>query len=365
MTFVISIAGLVTRFAGDLLTTAMGWASTLLFGRVQRSHQVLVAVMLAGSLLWLFLLVAALAPVVSDVALDITPHPAAIGRSLVRTAVLVGLVLVPLGVGVAAYLVPSDEARPEGLRILVELARGFLLTPVLGALLLFLPAVGISRKVRSVRHGWSDTHIPVVVKPHGYDRVVADLQHTLARSDLPVEARDAPAVLSFPAWLLTTVAGPNVQKLRADRLVELVGPALRIGIYPSDVAISGPSLKRDRARAVIISRLSTTAAHLTTSAEGQAIEDRLTRLAEREHGEAVAEAHDLRREFEDIDRTLLDLPVAPDEWDTLYRIRLQVERDILAGADPAAPLQPVGAASRRAPDGRRSAAQPIGSKATD
>jgi hypothetical protein len=59
MTFVISIAGLVTRFAGDLLTTAMGWASTLLFGRVQRSHQVLVAVMLAGSLLWLFLLVAA------------------------------------------------------------------------------------------------------------------------------------------------------------------------------------------------------------------------------------------------------------------------------------------------------------------
>lgn len=365
MTFVISIAGLVVRFAGDLLTTALGWASALLFGRVQRSHQVLVVAMLAGSLVWLFLLVAALAPVVSDTALDITPHPASIGRSLVRGAVLVGLVLVPLGVGLAGYLVPSDDARPEGPRILVELARGYLLTPILGALLLFLPAVGISRKVRSVRHGWSDAHIPIVVKPGGYDRVVADLQQALAKSDLSVEQKDAPAVLSLPAMVLTAVAGPNVRKLRADRLVELVAPRLRIGIYPSDVAISGPSPERFRARAAIISRLATSAAHLTTSAEAQAVEDRLAQLAERDRG-AVGDVRGLRAALEDIDRTLFDLTIPPEEWDILYRIRVQVERDILAGVDPAAPLQPVGAASRPARDGQHpSVALPVGSKVAD
>ncbi len=33
-----------------------------------------------------------------------------------------------------------------------------------------------------------------------------------------------------------------------------------------------------------------------------------------------------------IDRDMTDLAIDPDEWDILYRIRLQTERDILVGA---------------------------------
>jgi hypothetical protein len=43
---------------------------------------------------------------------------------------------------------------------------------------------------------------------------------------------------------------------------------------------------------------------------------------------AVAEA------FAQIDAILLDLEVPTDEWDILYRLRLQAERDLLAGAYP-------------------------------
>ena len=332
MTLLISVVGVIGRLAGALLTTSLGWASTLMFGRVRSSHQIFVVSMLAGSLVWLVLLVGALAPGLPNIMLDLTPHPAFIDRSLVRLAFLVGLVIVPVGVGLAGYLVPADGKRPRGLRAGVEVLRGYLLTPVLAGLMLFLPAVGISRKVRSLRHHWSDTHIPIVAKPNAYDQLVHDLVHALRVAGLPVEATDAPAVLSLPALILTRVAGPNVGTLRADRLVELDGPSLRIGIYPSDIAISGPAEERRRARAAIIRRLATAAAHLTTSSEAQAIEDRLDELARGESAGVRRTRPRISATFTSIDRDMTDLAIDPDEWDILYRIRLQTERDILVGA---------------------------------
>jgi hypothetical protein len=329
MTIFLSVIGMVVRFAGALLTTALGWASTLLFGRVQRSHQIFVILMLAGSLTWMFFIVGALWPGVPGYLFDATPHPGFIDRTWLSLVILSGLVLLPLGVGAAAYLVPTGEDRPSGLRIPLELLRGYILTPVLGGLLLFLPAVGITRKVRSVRHGWSDVHVPIVVKPKGYDQTVSDLQEALAAVGSEVEAEDAPAVLSAPAWILTRIAGNNVRKLRPERLVELKGPRLRIGVYPSDIAISGPQPERGMARIAILSRLTTTAAWLTTSAEAQSVEDLLAHIHERlSTSESVTPAM-VAAEFAEVDDTMLDLGVPDDEWDILYRMRLQTERDVL------------------------------------
>lgn len=360
MTLLISAIGLVLRFAGALLTTSLGWASTLLFGRVQRSHQVFVVLMLAGALLWMVLVVGAIAPAVPNFVLDITPHPAFVGRELVRIVVLAGVGLLPLGVGLAGYLVPTGGDRATGPALLVELLRGYLLTPILGGLMLFLPAVGISRKARSLRHRWSDTHIAIVAKPDGYEQLAADLQRALDAAGMPVESRDAPAVLSVPALLLTSVAGGNVRKLRPDRLVELVGPRLRIGVYPSDIAVSGPSPDRDRARAAIVSRLATTAAHLTTSAEAQAFEDRLEAVAQRWPGIVPGQPSIVAAEFAALDRALIDLKVTTDEWDILYRLRLQIERDILTGVKPGTALPTDGTAEGTASARASHATAPAG-----
>jgi len=150
--------------------------------------------------------------------------------------------------------------------------------------------------------------------------------------DLPVVAEDAPRVLSFPAWLLSRVAGDNVRKMRPDRLIELEGEDLRVGVYPSDIAISGPDPVRIRARAAILSRLATSAAYLTTSAESQAIEDRLHQIADRFRTTTGAPAGEVAAALAAIDEVLLELEVPTDEWDILYRSRLQVERDALAGS---------------------------------
>jgi hypothetical protein len=368
MTMLFSVFGILGRFAGDLLTSALGWASSLLFGRVPRTHQIYLVLMMAGSFLWIIVVLALLLPSVGSFLLSATPHPPFVDRAWLAIALLLGVILLPLGVGFAGYLVPAQGERPGGMAVPRDILRGYLLAPLISGLLVFLAGVGIVRKIRSRRHGWSDTHIPIVVKLGGYDGMVVDLQRAVASADLPTNAKDAPWVLTLPAQLLTRVAGGNVRNLRPDRLIELTRPGMRIGVYPSDIAISGATRDRTRARAAILSRLATTSAHLTTSAEAQEVEDRLGELARSGSGGAAGRAvggkpgAGARAAFEAIDAMLLDLAVPTDEWDILYRIRLQIERDLLAGSTQGTafpghdPSPRNGAASRGSTDGDAGAA---------
>lgn len=332
MTMLLSAFGLLGRFAGDLLTSALSWASSLLFGRVPRSHQIFLVLMMAGSFLWLLVVLGILIPGIASWLVAATPHPSIVDQAWLAVALILALVLLPPAVGLAGFLVPAEDERPGGVAVVGEILRGYLLVPVIAALLIFLAGVGIARKIRSTRHHWSDVHVPIVVKVGGYDRLVDDLGEALASAALPTTAADAPWALTLPARILTKVAGGNVRKLRPDRLVELSGPDLRVSVYPSDIAISGTTRGRTRARIAVLSRLAATSAHLTMSAEAQAVEDRLKHLArtassgrgDRATGDA----------FLDVDARLLDLEVPAGEWDLLYGLRLQLERDLLAGSQP-------------------------------
>ena len=331
MTMLASAFGLLGRFAGDLLTSALGWAGILLFGRVPRSRQVLLTLMMALSFLWLIVIIGLLLPGVAGWLYSSTPHPASIRRASLGALLILGLVAIPPAVGLVGLLVPGTIERPRALTAIRAACRGYLLAPVIAGLLIFLAMVGMARKVRSAGHGWSELHVPIVATPDGYDRLVADLHTAVAGVGLPTTVRLAPRVLTLPALVLTSVAGPVVRNLRPDHLVELTGRDLRIGIYPSDIAISGTARRRVRARAAILSRLANTTAHLTTTAEAQAVEDRLHRIAEGQDAAGGMAGWRTADALREVDATLLDLQVPSDEWDILYRLRLQVERDLLAG----------------------------------
>ena len=329
MTTIISVLGILGRFAGDLLTTALGWASSLLFGRVPRAHQVFLVLMMAGSFLWFVIVAAVILPSVATFVLTTTPHPAFISGPWLATALIVTAVVLPLGVGLAGYLVPTDGDRGGVSTLVGSLLRGYVLTPLISGLLVFLAAVGIARKVRSQRRGWVDTHVPIVVVPTSYDGLVDSLQAALEAAQLPVKVADAPWVLTLPAVILTRVAGPNVRKLRPERLVELCAADLRIGVYPYDVAVSSLAQDRIRVRAAILAGLARAGAHQTTSAEAQAFEARLQALERAANRHRPPAAATLGNTFDAVDADLLRLPVSTDEWDILFRLRLQVERELL------------------------------------
>jgi hypothetical protein len=333
MAILATIFGLLGRFAGKLLTAALGWASTLLFGQVPRSKQILLALITFGSLIWVALVVGVVLPDVGTMLLAFVPVPDFIREEWVRLAMLAGAIVTPLLIG-GAGLVLMDE-RPGGIEAVKQVLRGYPLAAVIAITIAFLAVIALVRKARSLAKRWTDAHVPLIVKPGAYERVVTELEDVLDRAGLAVDRKPASRAVALPGKLLAAVAGPGVDALVPDQLLTLVAPKLEVGLYPSDISISGPESEVARARAAIATRLTAAPAYLTTSLETQKIEDRLGRIA-REGAVlgtdgSVALTPAARADLGRIDEELAALVIPYDEWEVLYRMRLQVERDLLVG----------------------------------
>jgi hypothetical protein len=350
MAILATVFGLIGRFAGKLLTMSLGWASLLLFGRVPKDREVFLAAITFGSVIWVVLIVGVAVPAAGVWLLSFAPIPDGVDEGLVRLAMLGAVFVLPPVLSLATLGLLRAEDRPKGFGpMLLHLARGYPLASGLALLLVFLAIIGLVRKVASLARRWSDTHIPIAVKPGGYEQLATDLDTAISDAGLDIEARDAPAVMVVPGKLLAAVAGTSVRGLLPDRLVRLVGRDVEVLIYPSDVAISGKQQTTARVQAAIASRLTTARAWLTMTTAAQKIEDRLGRVAEERPG--GAERADALAEI-DHDLATDDLPY--DEWEVLYRQRLQVERDLLLGKRPGEKMPAAGGASsggRAAPPG--------------
>jgi hypothetical protein len=347
MAILASLFGVLGRFAGKVLTTTLGWASVLLFGRVPQDRQIVLALVTFGSLAWAIAVLGVVLPYVGAFLLAAVPAPDLIGESLLRLAMLVAALLLPAVVGAATIFVVEPARRPKGRGLVDQVLRGYLLSPALAGMLILLALVGVARFIHHLALRWSDAHIPIVVRPGGYDRVLVDLERALDDAGLDVDRHPAPAILAVPGRVLGAIAGPGIRALVPDRLMELRGLGLEVGLYPSDISMAGDKLSVARARAAIASRLTATAASMTTSAEAQEIEARLERLSAARvaggpPGDASAAASpspqpvDPVAELASIDAALAVLAVPQEEWEVLYRERLQVERDLLAGQRPGA-----------------------------
>src|SRR6266542_3641875 len=282
MILITTVAGVIGRFAGRVLNSALGWATVLLFGKVAQSRQILLLLVTLGSLAWAAALAGVLVPSVGTFLLAAVPAP--------------------------------DFVEPNWLR-LAMLA------------------------------------VPIVLKPGGYDGLIDGLADALESWDLPVTVAAAPRALSVPARILAVVGGPGVRELVPHRLLALRRPDLRVLVYPSDISISGRKTAVLRARAAIAIRLPRAPAYLTVSKESQQLEDRLLAAAAGVDGGAGPVA--IRQDLAAVDRRLQELAVPFEEWETLYRQRVQIERDLLArDREPAAERVPASRAGTWPPAGR-------------
>jgi hypothetical protein len=328
MAILAGIFGVLGRFVGKLLTAALGWASTLLFGRVPRDKQIILVLITFGSIAWVAMVLGVLFPDVGTYLLAFVPAPDYL-EPWIRLAMLAAAIVTPLLIGVATLFIQDKASRPSGMEAAKSVLRGYPLALVLAFVLVFLGVVAVARKARSMARRWSDAHVPIVVREGGYEQMVDDLEKALDDAGLDVARRPAPAIMAVPGKMLAAIAGGGVRALVPDQLVQLVGRDIEVALYPSDIAIAGRETKVTRARAAIASRLTGTPAFLTTSAEAQAVEERLERLAKTAVPGPEADA-----ELAAIDKVLATLEIPYEEWEVLYRMRLQVERDLLAGHRP-------------------------------
>ena len=323
-----------SRFVGKILTTALGWASTLLFGRVPAKRQYLLLGITFGSVIWIVLLAGVVFPDIGTFLLVFVPDQDLIPEDVIRLIMLAGAAIVPTVIGGLTLMLASPVDR-SAKRMGESVLRGYPLTVLLAVLLIFLAGLAIVRKAQSLAKGWTDAHVPMAIEPGKYDEVASDLDQALETAGLEVAPKTASAAMSKPAKWLAAVAGGSAGVLVPEKMIQLDGKDLDILIYPMDILISGKPRLVARARAAMASRLTTSAAHLTVSAEAQGIEDRLAALA---RPETATPDHPARfddaaaAEFTAIDEQLATLEIPYEEWEVLYRQRLQVERDLRAGA---------------------------------
>lgn len=338
MALIASLFALVGRFVGRALTTTLGWASVLLFGRIPQNRQVWLAVLTFGSLAWVAAVAGILFPDIGAFLLTALPRPEWVPEDLVRLAMLATAVVLPAILGGVTLLLFDPEERPKGTALLAQVARGYAVVPILAVTLVVLAVAGTIRKLDSLAHRREDAHVAIVVRPGRYDALVATLEETLRADGLVVGRRAGPAVLTTPARLLARVAGQGIGSLVPDRLIELHGPGLKLAVYPSDLALTGEKDDVARARALVTRDVPSKDAWFTTSKEAQKVEDRLAAL---ESADPTTRAAVLP----DIDRDLLDLTIDQDTFEVLYRRRLQLavgsEADVSDDAEPRpAPPEP-------------------------
>ena len=318
-----ALLALAGRFVGRLLTMAFGWASLMLFGRVPQSKQVLLAGVALGAVLWAAIVVSLLIPPVGDLLLGTLPLPDWVDAGLLRLAMLAAALALPLLIGVGGLFLTDADARPRGpLAVGGQIMRGYPYATALAVTLVVLSVIAPIRRLTALARGWDEAHVPMLVHAGGYDQVADDLEAALDASDIPVERTRAPWFVEVPSKVLAVTGGSSVEALVPDRLLVLRGRDIEVTLHPTDVAISGKRAEAARARAAIATRLAYTRAYLTASEEAQRVEDRLLAVA-------TGPPDEVPRGLEEIDRRLASLLVPEDEWEILYRERLQVERDLL------------------------------------
>ena len=317
------------RQLGRLIQMVFGWATLMLFGRVPQSKQLLLAGVSAGALAWIVVLVGVAVPAVGTFLVALVPAPDFIEESWIRLGMLILALTLPLAIGAGGLMLMDPADRPADIRgKAVQVLRGYPYATVLALVFLLLIVVAPAFKVRSIVKHWEDAHIPIIVKPDGYEQVAGELEEAVDSAGLDLQRVRAPRILEAPSRLLALVGGASVRRLVPDQLVMLKAASLEVTIHPSDVAIAGSKESVARAQAAIADRMTKTEAYLTVAKEAQEIEDVLRHMREIDATDPTLRAaadESLRL----IDARLARLVVPHEEWEVLYRQRLQVERDLL------------------------------------
>lgn len=305
---------------------ALGWATALFFGQIPGNKGTKLAMISLASLAWVVLVVGAAIPVVVLLAADRFEMVSLdLGLSGWQMAGIIAASLFgpPLIAGYAE-LVTFDGTR-SARRWLQRVPISYPVALSLGAgvleMVLIAPFITLARR----RRGQVILQVPLVIRDSesGASDVADAVCAALASAGQGEASRDE--VRGPLAWPLRTIgfAARHLigSVVRGDpQLLKVDG--FEVIVYATNVAVIGAKEEVHRVRAAIHKHLALTGAFLTWSEDSQQLEAALCELHEQYGDDLDALLPRLDRLQDRIDRAEL----ASDEWNLLYRLRLQVER---------------------------------------
>jgi len=335
MAFVQGILAAILRSLGKILNTAFGWATILLFGRVPARKQALLSAASLGSVAWLVAVIGIASPRFAAFVLAFVTLPDWVHDNWIRLAMLGVAVLIPPVLGVLSIFMLDEEDRPRGFfQKLGAVLRGYPYALGLSATLVQMILLAPIMKAQDLARRWIARHVPIVVSPEHYFSVLSDLEAALQEGGFETRRAKATWMLRAPTWLLTTLAGRAIGRFVASELTALRGEGFEVLLHPSDLILRGREKTVARVRAVLAERLTFTDAFFTYEKDAQKIEERLAKVWERLlDGGAFGSLDRAALEgLRKVERDLERIEVPYEEWEVLFREKLQVERLLLGTA---------------------------------
>ncbi len=318
---------LVWQIFGKSSTFALGWATSLFFGQIPGNKGRVVSAAAVLSLAWILLLLVA-GPVLSvSIAADALGLIDLDRMDFIKiddvVMTLLCLLLLPPLVTLLGELSLFYEDRSLR-RWISRLPLSYPIALSLGAGLLLMLLITPFLQLRRAREGRATQHLPLLVKEGRFEELTTDIESWLEElSGGAVNREEYRGVASWPLRVLRYAAARLLRSVVSDAPVRLRAGAAEVAVFATNLSVTAPKDEVYRLRAALHKRLALTEAFLTWSEVPQRFEAELMKIHFAKNmplGDRIAALEKLQDE---IDRTAMK----SDEWDVLYRLRLQVERD--------------------------------------
>jgi len=314
---------------------ALGWATALYFGQVPGRQGRMLAVVSLLSAGWVIVIVGFAVPILAGAALEAL---GVIGENfdvepLHYVALFAALVATPPAVAGAVVYGEFQEERSVG-RWLRLLPVSYPATFMLGISVLQMVAYTPFLLIQRWRQKRALVQVPLSMKDGtDDDDLVEAVRRSLASigiDDVSVTEAEGPK-----SWPLRTVAFAAEHLLGAvvrGEPMRLSADGLEIYAYATNIAILGPKEDAYRVRAAVERVLAFCEAYLTWNEEARDFEDELMTI----HGSANGDLASLRRRLDDVQARMDAASLNSEEWNVLYRLRLQVEQAAVRRREEAA-----------------------------
>ena len=304
---------------------ALGWATALYFGQVPGRQGRMLSVISFLSAAWVILIVGFAIPILGGALLEASGviEENFDVRAIHYVGLVAGLVLTPPLVAAAVIFGEFHDERTVGIWIRL-LPRSYPSTFMLGLSVLQMVAITPFLLFQRWRKKRKLVQVPLVMRERADDDDLAEAVLTAVRAAGIEEARIERA--SGPkTWPMRTVAYAAEHLLGAvirGEPVRVVTEAVEIHAYATNVAIMGPKEDAYRLRAAVERELAFANAYLTWNDESQGFERELMEVHESMNGDVAA----LEQRLDDIQERMDVASLNREEWNVLYRLRLQVEQ---------------------------------------
>ena len=304
---------------------ALGWATALYFGQVPGSQGRILAVVSLVAAGWVIVIIGFAIPIFGGALLETA---GVIDRNFDVEAIhylglVAAIVLAPPTVAAGLVIGEFRDERTFGewLRLVpVSYPAAFLLGLAVLEMVAFTPFLLVQRW----REKRSLVQVPLVMKEGTDDDDLVEAVRTSLAS-IGIEDLDITEATGPKAWPMRTVGFAARHLLgavvRGDPM-RLKADGLEIFAYATNVAILGPTEDAYRARAAVERELVFRDAYLTWSDDTQRIEDELMAA----HESANGDVERLRRRLDELQADIDSASLNTEEWNVLYRLRLQIEQ---------------------------------------